>query len=145
MNDNIENEQFNRNNHKIDQTLLINGLKFNKSITDIIRKRVSIRSYNNKPLNTEIREEVSDIIKNQNFNSPFLNKGFLRFELINLSELNQLEATKNNSIGGILGAQDFIIGVVEKTKNNFEHYGYVFESIILKLKELELGTFWLGI
>lgn len=122
-----------------------NEFIFNKSIIDLINKRFSIRAFQNLILNTKLREDIHKIISNKNFISPFRDKaGYIRFKLINRSEFNNNVYNNNQIVGGILGAQDFIIGVIEKSQFDYEHYGYIFESLILKLTEFGLGTCWLG-
>ena len=118
---------------------------FNKLIIDIINERISVRSFIRDPLNPEIKEKILNLIESPNLYSPFSEvAGRLRFKLLNLVEINLKQGTTVKRVGGILGAQDFIVGAIEKSEYNFEHYGYVLESIILKLTEFELSTCWLG-
>jgi len=84
-------------------------------------------------------------LENNDFNSPFSKfASNVRFELISIPENDSQEKKRLGTYGVIEGAQDFIIGAVEKSKYDREHYGYLLESIILAATDIELGTCWLG-
>ncbi|MFX1556019.1 MAG: nitroreductase family protein [Promethearchaeota archaeon] len=134
-----------QNNKKSRERDKFNDITFNKSILDIINARFSIRAYFDKPLNLDLKKSIRNILTHPNINSPFREKvANIRFKLINFSELDQDINLKTKTIGGIYGAHDYIVGAMEQSEYDFEHYGYVFETIILKMTELRLGTCWLG-
>lgn len=120
-------------------------MKFTRPITDIIRERSSVRTYNGKPLENEIKEEIKQILENNSFKSPFSRFGEkVRFKLISMPEFDPKEKKKLGTYGVIEGAQDFIVGAVNKSKYGKEHYGYILETIILIATDKGLGTCWLG-
>jgi nitroreductase len=120
-------------------------MKFTKPITDIIKERTSWRTYTNVPLEHDVREKIVNLMKDNDFGSPFSNQaGKARFELLNIPEFDPSEKNNLGTYGTIEGAQNFIVGVIEKSKYDREHFGYIMESIILAATDLGLGTVWLG-
>jgi hypothetical protein len=120
-------------------------MKFSKPITDIIQERTSRRTYSGKPLENNIKENVKKILENHDLKSPFSERaGNVRFELISVPEFEPNEKKKLGTYGFIKGAQDFIVGTVEKSQYCREHFGYILETIILAVTDLGLGTCWLG-
>jgi nitroreductase len=120
-------------------------MEFSKPITDIIKERTSWRTYNDKLLENNIREELKQILKLEGVQSPFKSHaGNCRFELISVPEFKPNERKKIGTYGLIAGAQEFIVGACEKAKYDRENFAYLFELIILAVTDLGLGTCWLG-
>ena len=120
-------------------------MDFSRSVTDIIRERTSRRTYVKQKFEEETRERVLNLLKNQDFESPFSKfVGKIRFELIAVPEFDPRERKNLGTYGFIKGAQYFIVGAVEKSKYNREHFGYILETIILAATDIGLGTCWLG-
>jgi nitroreductase len=120
-------------------------MKFSRSITDIIKERTSWRTYTGEILNDNLKDNITKILSEYDFKSPFSEySGNARFELINLSEFDPSEKQKLGTYGAIEGVQNFIVGAVEKSKYDQEHFGYAMELVILAATDLELGTCWLG-
>ncbi|MFX0060254.1 MAG: nitroreductase family protein [Candidatus Hodarchaeota archaeon] len=122
-------------------------MEFSKPITKIIEERTSWRTYNDQSLDNKMRNKIIQILKLEGINSPFKNyAGNCRFELVNVPEFDPHERRKIGTYGMIAGAQEFIVGVCDKTKNDFgrENYGYLLELIILAATDMGLGTCWLG-
>ena len=44
----------------------------------------------------------------------------------------------------IQGAQYFLVGALQKSQYDLEHYGFTLEQLILKATDLDLGTCWLA-
>ncbi len=114
------------------------------SIIDVIKRRSSWRSYDAKSsISSEVLNHFKDYINLRNHIGPFGN--IARFELVKIPEE---ERTKLNSeygtYGFIKGAEFFIAGAIQKKEMALEDFGYLFEHIILKATELNLGTCWLG-
>jgi len=118
---------------------------FSRSVIDIIRERTSRRTYVEQKFEEETREKILNLLKNRDFESPF-NKFVekIRFELISVPEFDPVERKNLGTYGFIKGAQYFIVGAVEKSQYNREHFGYILESIILAATDVGLGTCWLG-
>lgn len=120
-------------------------MKFSKSIIEIIKERTSWRTYANKLIEQDLRNRVDNILKIEDIESPFKNKSASsRFQLISVPEFNPNENIKIGTYGMIKGAQQFIAGATEKSQYDLENYGYIFETIILALTDMNLKTCWLG-
>jgi hypothetical protein len=73
---------------------------------------------------------------------PF--KGKIRFEIIKMTDLDPKEKKKLGTYGFIQGAKYFIVGIMNKSQQDLEYFGYIMEKIILFLTDLELATCWVG-
>jgi hypothetical protein len=114
---------------------------FNKSVTDIIRQRKSIRSYTSTPIEEEKNEALTRFLS-ANTTGPFGTKSRFIFITASAQDKNSLKGL--TTYGMIKNPMGFIIGVVEKSPHNFEDFGYLMEKNILKATDLGLGTCWLG-
>jgi nitroreductase len=120
-------------------------MKFTKSVINLIRERSSWRTYTGKPLNETIKTQIERILNPDKIESPFKDlSGCARFTLIRLHDVNPNVIDKIGTYGMIKGAVEFIAGAVEKSDYNLEHYGYLFETIVLGITDLGLGSCWLG-
>jgi len=120
-------------------------MNFTKPIMEIIQERTSRRTYSGEPLEKSLKDKIINILDNLEYKSPFSDyAGKARFELISVPEFDPSERKKLGTYGLIKGAQDFIVGAIEKSKYGWEHYGYLMENIILKITDIGLGTCWLG-
>ncbi len=120
-------------------------MRFNKSIIDIIKERTSRRTYIPKLLDEDLSEKIENLLKLSDYKSPFSEiSGMCRLRLISIPEFDPNEKKKLGTYGVIKGAQQFIVGTVEKSNYMKEHFGYLMECIILGATDLELGTCWLG-
>lgn len=116
------------------------SIDLNKSIMDVIKYRTSIRTYDNKPLSEEIRDELQNHIDNVS-SGPFDEK--VRFKIIDKPEKNN-ENVKLGTYGVIKGARAFIVVCIKKNNEALEQLGYSLEDIVLYATSLGLGTVWLG-
>ncbi len=115
-------------------------MKFDKPLTDIIRKRSSIRTYRKDLIEEEVKSNLKDSF-NYVRKSPV--GDICKFHLINLSEVRD-KKVKIGTYGIIKNAPSFIVGIVKPGDYAYENLGYQLEQIILKATELELGTCWIG-
>lgn len=113
---------------------------FLKPVTEVIKNRISIRSYKPKMLAEELKENI--IIFIENLSGPFNAK--VRFKLVDSSMLLENDHIKLGTYGMIRGASSFIVSAVENAEMNLEELGYEFEKLILYAHSLGLGTCWLG-
>ena len=109
--------------------------------SEIIRKRISCRSYTDDLLSESHQRKLKDFLS-QNVQTPFGNK--VRFELINLAATEHEEIKTLATYGFIKGAKAFIVGAVTKGRLAMEDFGYCMEKNILAATYLGLGTCWLG-
>ncbi len=115
--------------------------KFSTSITEIIQQRYSCRTYEVQPLDEDLIGKINDFIQLKH-TSPF--NGHVRFKLLEIPELDQIEKKQIGTYGFIRGAQYFIIGAIKDTDKSLEHFGYQMERLILYATDLGLGTCWVG-
>ncbi len=109
--------------------------------SETIKKRISCRTYNNRPLRDSDRQKLNDFLL-ANAGGPFGNK--TRFRIVDLAAGEQDEIKTLGAYGFIKGAKVFIVGAVAKGGWAMEDYGYGLERIILEATSLGLGTCWLG-
>jgi len=120
-------------------------MQFSKSVVEIIKERTSWRTYLNKLIENEPRNQIDRILKLEDIESPFKDlSGNSRFQLISVPEFDPDENIKIGTYGMIKGAQEFIAGATEKSEYDLENYGYIFEAIILAATDMNLKTCWLG-
>jgi nitroreductase len=110
------------------------------SIIETIKKRRSVRTYLEDPIEDEM-ENVLKIIETPK-KGPFGNE--IRLKLLNFSELERNEIKDLGTYGMIKGAGHFILSAINESERIYEDCGYVFENIILQLTDLDLGTCWMG-
>jgi nitroreductase len=111
-------------------------------ITDLIKKRVSCRTYADKPVETEVLRKFSRIVA-ADHTGPFGNQP--KFQLINLNMSSPQEWKKLGTYGVIKNARFFLVGKIIKSGDKaMEDYGYCKEKLILQATKLGLGTCWLG-
>ena len=113
---------------------------YSESIENIIKKRISIRTYSGKPVAPEIREKILSYASS--LKGPF--NVHTRFELLDIAETKESTGLKLGTYGMINGAKTFIVSAVEKKEHAMEELGYVFEDLILYITSLGLGTCWIA-
>ncbi|MCO1603504.1 nitroreductase family protein [Desulfosporosinus nitroreducens] len=110
------------------------------SITEIVKKRISVRTYLEQPLKPEIQDTLRGFFSTSR--GPF--GGNVRFELIESDLARKESSVKLGTYGVIKGASTYVVAVVEKADRNLEDFGYSFEKVVLYATSLGLGTCWLG-
>lgn len=111
---------------------------FKEPLEDVVRRRRSVRTYIEKPVTQDIRQEINDYIST--LTSPFPAKPVFR-QIDIKAEPNGM---KLGTYGMIKGATFFIGAAVNDKPFAVEALGYEFEKLILFLTTLDLGTCWLG-
>jgi len=111
---------------------------FNAPIEEIIKKRISVRTYTGEPLADEIKEKINDYIAT--LSNPFNVK--VNFKLI--ESKTAANAAKLGTYGVIKGAVNYIGATIKKQDYALEALGYEFEKLILYITSLGLGSCWLG-
>jgi nitroreductase len=117
------------------------GGKYMPKITEIIKKRISCRTYAERPIEDKVLQEFSASI-NAVHTGPFGNQP--KFKLIKLTSLPPQEWKKLGTYGVIKNAQIFLVGSIQNGHLALEDYGYCKEKLILQATKLGLGTCWLG-
>jgi nitroreductase len=116
-------------------------MQFHTPVTDIIRRRKSIRSYLDRPVEEEKREALNQFLSS-NTTGPFGTKS--RFLFITATPEDRKALRGLITYGVIKNPAGFIIGAVEKKPHHLEDFGYLMEQNILMATDLGLGTCWLG-
>jgi len=109
---------------------------FGTSIAEIIKKRISVRTYLAQPLTPEIQEKLRGFFSI--LRSPF--GGTVRFNLIESDLARKESNAKLGTYGVIRGASTYVVAVVEKADRDLEDFGYSLEKVILYATSLGLGT-----
>ncbi|HDQ03802.1 MAG TPA: nitroreductase [Deltaproteobacteria bacterium] len=112
-----------------------------QTLSDAIKKRVSCRTYSDKPIEEKILQQLESIISAVH-EGPFGNK--TKFKLISMETISPDQWKKMGTYGTIRGASNFLAGIVSPGPRAMEDYGYCMETVILKATALGLVTCWLG-
>jgi hypothetical protein len=110
----------------------------NYSLEQIVKSRRSVRTYNSRPVSTELKEEIKAYFNN--LSNPFAAE--VRFTMLELETVSN--SGKLGTYGMIQGARNFIGASVAEGEFSLEALGYEFEKLILFITSLGLGTCWLG-
>ncbi len=108
---------------------------------EAILRRISTRTYKNKPLSTDEIRKIQKILQDTNRKGPFQTTCELTF---NVSDSNDINGKKIGTYGLIKNIQGFIGGVATKSRESLIDFGYVFEHVILELTTYHFSTCWLG-
>ncbi len=107
-----------------------------------ILNRHSVRTFEKVFLSTKDKKMVQDVLEEHNaMQGPFANA--IKTHFVE----NVIPGKKEGIIGTygfVKNAPAFVVGVATKDFNHLVDFGYVFEHVILKLTEKNLGTVWLG-
>jgi len=109
--------------------------------TEIIKKRVSYRTYSDKSIEDNVIKKFS-VFVNAVHTGPFGNQP--RFRLLNRTPFMPDKGERLGTYGVIKNARLFLAGTIKKGFRALEDYGYCMELLILKATSLDLGTCWLG-
>ncbi|MFO8112110.1 MAG: nitroreductase family protein [Desulfosalsimonadaceae bacterium] len=109
------------------------------SVTEIIRKRKSSRTYVDKPLEREKKEQVLQFAST--LGSPPFGSA-VRFEIVDLDL--KFTGKVYGTYGVIKGAETFLACIVKKGPGDMEDAGYLFEQVILFATAMGLDTCWMG-
>lgn len=110
----------------------------NMPVEDVIRTRLSVRTYQHQSVEVEVKFKISTYI--ETLENPFGSK--ISFRLIESSE--PVNGAKLGTYGIIKGATDFIGVTVKRGENAELSVGYAFEQLILYMTSIGLGTCWMG-
>ena len=113
----------------------------NKPIEALIRQRFSCRTYLDRPIEEQKRQQLANAMAAANA-GPLGSR--TRFQLIAATEDDRAALRGLGTYGVIRGATGFIVGAVEEGSKSFEDLGYLTEEIVLFATSIGLGTCWLG-
>jgi nitroreductase len=114
---------------------------YNHSPLDLIRSRTSVRRYNGEILAGEVRQELERCCRIAR-RGPF--GGACRFQLVDNHSSTGTRGERVGAYGIIGGARTYLAGAAEPSRYCLEDFGYLFELLVLKATDLELGSCWIG-
>lgn len=114
------------------------SVNINFSIEEAVKKRYSVRNYNEQEVELDKRKAIESFV--DSLNNPFGKK--VSFHLLDNEEMKGQE--KLGTYGVIKGAKKYIGTTIKLEPMALEALGYELEAVILYLAHLGLGTCWLG-
>jgi hypothetical protein len=112
--------------------------RFGIPVDEIIKTRISVRTYSAVLPDNDIKEKIAYFIKT--LENPF--GGKVTFRLLESDAA--LQPSKLGTYGFIQGAKNFFGAAVHDGDLSLEGLGYEFETLVLYISSLGLGTCWLG-
>ena len=107
-------------------------------VQETIQQRYSVRTYDAKPVNETIRQDILNYAKT--LTNPLGPHTHFQFIDVTTSDQGQ----KLGSYGFIKGASLFLGSTIPDEPGALEALGYEYEQLILYMTSLGLGTCWLG-
>lgn len=118
-------------------------MSFNNSIIETIKKRKSVRTFENKDIDNDTYKKINNYLElNENLKGPL--GGNPKLVLVPVNKNVTDKGMKIGTYGFIKNPKAYIVGVIENNETSLVELGYVFEKAILYLTEINLGTCWLG-
>lgn len=113
-------------------------MKIDFSVKDAVTKRYSVRTFDKKPVEQEIKKKIFSYADSlQNPLGPKIKIQFIEKETTSNGE-------KLGTYGVIKGANLYVGVTIPDEKYALEALGYDFEQLVLYATSLGLGTCWLG-
>jgi hypothetical protein len=112
---------------------------FDKPLADIVRQRISVRTYASTSLDDKLKKRLEAYIKE--LKGPFGSK--VRYRLMDVKNAENKDI-KLGTYGIIRGISSFVATAVKDEAMSLEQLGYELEQFILYAVSLGLGTCWLG-
>ena len=110
-------------------------------ITQIIKQRISARTYTQRPLEANDAATLAEFLAS-NPSGAFQSK--LRFQLFAAKPGDADALNGLGTYGQIKHPAGFIIGAMDASAKNLEDFGYATEQIVLQATDIGVGTCWLG-
>lgn len=107
------------------------------NISEVIRRRKSVRSFNGEPLSAEAVKLLNEAINESN--DPFGGQVTIRLKSFDLKA-----GYKPSTYGMIKGAMDFFLLGIGADEASALSAGFRFEQVVLKACEAGLGTCWIA-
>ncbi len=110
---------------------------FEKSVIDLIKTRVSTRTFDSQTIQGETLEKIEAYIESINKETK------IKARFILAKDMGSGER-KLGTYGVISGAHTYIVGLVDKSESDAATFGYLFEKIVLAATDFNLQTCWMG-
>ncbi|SMC36286.1 nitroreductase family protein [Papillibacter cinnamivorans] len=111
---------------------------FSFPLEETIRRRRSVRKYSIRPVPRELTDDISRYIRT--LSGPFPEE--VRFHMLEMPAL--ASGRTLGTYGMVSGASRFLAASVRSGKTCLEELGYEFETLVLYLTSLGIGTCWLA-
>ena len=115
-------------------------MKFQNSAIELMQTRTSSRTYDGKPIDSDLLRKLKEVIDSISQDASIKVKFFVTVK----DDSNSKDTKKLGTYGVISGARTFIIGILDKSETDAVEFGYLFEKIILTATDMGLQTCWLG-
>lgn len=113
-------------------------MNLNFSIEDAVKKRYSVRNYQEKDIEVSKKKDIESFINS--ITNPLGSKVHFHY----LDSKNIANKEKLGTYGVIKGATEYIGTTIHLGPMALEAVGYELETVILYLAHLGIGTCWLG-
>lgn len=114
---------------------------FSSDISELISRRFSCRSFENRNLEEEKRAVMLDFLSN--LTGP--DYASIRMTLIYKKDMKKENLFTTGTYGLIKGANTFIAGIIEMTRPiPWEDFGYLMEKAVIMATDMDLNTCWIG-
>ena len=107
------------------------------TIEDAMKQRHSVRSYTDRPVEGEVKEQLEEFVQQCN------EEGNLHIQLV-LDEPKAFDSTLAH-YGRFSGVRNYFVLVGPKDENLEERCGYYGEKLVLEAQRLGLNTCWVGL
>ena len=110
-----------------------------KTWIECIEERISVRTYDNRNLKQDDFDKINEFITEclKETKTP------IKFKILS-SQTDEHSNQKFGTYGFINGTNNFIVGIIDKTKTDPVEFGYTMEKVVLYATCLGFGTCWLG-
>jgi hypothetical protein len=116
---------------------------FKRSVIETMKKRQSIRTYDNQNISEIHYNKINEyIISDNHLIGPFGRKG--QIELLKVNDNTSEKGIKLGTYSFIKNPRAYLIGINENNKFSLVEFGYIFQKVVLYLTELGIGTCWMG-
>ncbi len=113
-------------------------MNINFSIKETVSKRCSVRNYSNEKISDDIHQNINTFV------SQLTNPFGIKVNFYNLNQDTHLKQSKLGTYGVVKGAKNYVGATTESIPLALEALGYEFETLILYLTHIGMGTCWLG-
>ncbi|MBM6619156.1 nitroreductase family protein [Bacillus suaedaesalsae] len=114
-----------------------------QSMIDTMRKRKSIRTFEERALEHSDVSQIREYINNpQNLIGPFGGNG--KIEWIPVTKNVTDQGIKLGTYGFIKNPSSYLVGITQNNKYSLVEYAYIFHKLVLYVTGLDIGTCWMG-
>ncbi|MFE8700048.1 nitroreductase family protein [Cytobacillus sp. FJAT-54145] len=115
----------------------------NQSMIETMKRRQSIRTYDNQPISEQHIRLLQEFISSEShLVGPFGRKG--KMELIQVTNNVTDKGIKLGTYGFIKNPKAYVVGICENDKYSLVEFAYNFHKLVLFATQLGMGTCWMG-